>query len=97
MEEEVPQAQKERRKRGPTMCTSTSEAKELSIEFTEDGRAKGPNRIKYSNWCSTFVKQKADIRIESWLKIDDETKDEWWNIVKVKHITIKLLTFIILH
>ena len=41
--------QTQRRKRGPTMCASTSEKKQLEIQFTKDGRAKGPNRAHYSN------------------------------------------------
>lgn len=76
--------QTQRRKRGPTMCASTSEKKQLEIQFTKDGRAKGPNRAHYSNWVNNLVKQKADIRIESWDKIKDETKAEWWEIIKVK-------------
>ena len=37
--------QTQRRKRGPTMCASTSEKKQLEIQFTKDGRAKGANRL----------------------------------------------------
>jgi len=76
--------QTRRRKRGPTMCASKSEKKEFEIQFTKDGCAKGPNRANYANWVNNFVKQKADIRIESWDKIKDEKKAEWWEIIKVK-------------
>ena len=37
--------QTRRRKIGPTMCASTSEKKQLEIQFTKDGRAKGANRL----------------------------------------------------
>ena len=57
MEVEDPQPQTERRKRGPTMCTKTSEKKDLQIEFRKDGSAKGPNKTEYSNWCAALVKQ----------------------------------------
>lgn len=76
--------QTQRRKRGPTMCASTSEKKKFEIQFTKDGRAKGPNRAHYSNWVNNLVKQKADIRTESWDKFEDDKKSEWWEIIKVK-------------
>ena len=94
LEEEVPQAQKEKRKRGPTMCKKTSEAKELTIKFWEDGRPKGEHRSEYTNWCCNLVKQKASILVESWDKFDKKTEnDEWWNLVKVKYLTIQFFYF----
>ena len=56
LEEEEPHAQKERRKRGSTMCTKTSEAKDLQIEFDKTGCPKGPRRAEYTNWCNNLVK-----------------------------------------
>ena len=64
MEEEVSQAQEEKRKRGPTMCTKTNEQKELTIRFWEDGCPRGLNRSKYSNWCSNLAKQRASILVD---------------------------------
>jgi len=91
MEVEDPQPQEERRKRGPTMCTKTSERNDLHIEFRKDGSAKGKTSREYSNWCSNLVKQKASILTESWDKFSDQDKDGWWNIVKVKYLTILFL------
>lgn len=98
MEEEVPQAQAEKRKRGPTMCKDTNEQKDLTIEFLKDGRPTGENRSKYSNWCSNLAKQKASILVESWDQFDRKTvKEDWWKIVKVKYLTIKFFILIIVH
>lgn len=98
MEEEVPQAQAEKRKRGPTMCKDTDGRKDLKIEFLEDGRPTGENRTKYSNWCSRMAKQWASILVESWDQFDSKTvKEDWWRIVKVKYLTIKFFILIIVH
>ena len=78
------------------MCASTSEKKEFEIQFTKDGCAKGPNRANYANWVNNFVKFKADIRIESWDKIKDETKAEWWEIIKVKVLAPYLINALIM-
>ena len=98
MEEEVLLAQVEKRKRGPTMCTKTNEQKELTIRFWKDGCPRGPNRSKYSNWCSNMAKQRASILVDSWDKFDKKTvKEEWWRIVKVKYLTIQFFILIIVH
>ena len=95
MEEEVPQAQAEKRKRGSTMCKDTNDQKDLTIKFLEDGRPTGANRSKYSNWCSSMAKQWASILVESWDQFDRKTvKEEWWRIVKVKYLTIKFFILI---
>ena len=91
VEEEDQQSQTEKRKRGPTMCTKTSEAKDLQIEFDKTGCPKGPRRAEYTNWCNNLVKQKASILVERWDKFDDEDKNEWWNIVKVKKKNVHAL------
>jgi hypothetical protein len=35
-----------------------------------------------------LVKQKADIRTESWDKFEDDKKSEWWEIIKVKVLAV---------
>lgn len=76
-----------KRKRGPTMCASMSEAKQLDIEFSKNGCAKGPRSAEYKNFACTTVKQKADILVERWDHFSKDQKTEWWNIVKVKYLT----------
>ena len=92
-EEQQATASSERRRRGPTMCTSMSEQTHQEIWFTEDGRAQGPKRQKYSNWCTSFVRQKASILVERWDHFEDAVKDEWWNMVKVKCLTTLCFIF----
>jgi hypothetical protein len=95
MEEEVSPARPEKRKRGPTMCKKITEQNEiLPIEFRKNGCAKGENRAKYSNFCAVTVKKNASILVERWDKFDDKKdKDQWWNIVKVKCLTILFFFF----
>jgi hypothetical protein len=76
-------ASSQRRKRGPTKCKNTTEAKEFVIEFTEEGHPTGPNRLPYSNWVNNLVKEKADIRLDNWKKVKKEDKEEWWQQIKV--------------
>ena len=95
MEEEVSQARPEKRKRGPTMCKKITEQKEiLPIEFHKNGCATGDNRAKYSNFCASTVKKHASILVERWDQFDQKKdKDQWWNIVKVKYLTILFYFF----
>jgi hypothetical protein len=60
-----------------------SEKKIFKISFKKNGCPTGENKGTYSNWCSHFAKRKADIRAKSWKAFSKETKQEWWEMVKV--------------
>jgi hypothetical protein len=82
-EQGVVQSESQKRTRGPTTCKTITEKKLFKIEFKKDGCPTGENRAHYSTWCSLFAKRKADIRAASWRAFSKETKQEWWEMVKV--------------
>ena len=88
-------ARKKKKKRGPTRMGMVQSR--IKITFNERGQPVAENSSKLSSYLGVIAREHIPIVIDDWRKVDEEIKQQLWELVQVSYVNLFEVNFVLLN